>query len=370
MLSDSQPYGFPDLVKDSNPETVKQGIARQHVFEDTIGRRDFVQIAGAAVATAASLSAPNWGQAKETSKNSSPESLVKVLHDSLDETQRAKVCFAWDYQDKRGLLRTHVSNNWSITDRDTMAVGGPFFTKDQQEIIEALFFGLYSPDWHDRIRKQLRDDAGGYGKQQTIAIFGEPGSDQYEFVMTGRHLTIRCDGNTTDHVAFGGPIFYGHAAQGFNEKPDHPGNVFWPQALAANQLFTMLDGKQRDQALIKVAPFEWEVGFQGNEKPIAGLPVSELARDQKEHLQKVLGLLLEPYRASDQLEARSCLKSLGGLEECRISFYQEDDLGNDEVWDIWRLEGPAFVWHYRGAPHVHVWVNIADSPDVALNAAG
>lgn len=47
-------------------------------------------------------------------------------------------------------------------------------------------------------------------------------------MLTGRHMTVRCDGNSAEHVAFGGPIFYGHAASGFNEKPDHPGNVFWP----------------------------------------------------------------------------------------------------------------------------------------------
>ena len=38
---------------------------------------------------------------------------------------------------------------------------------------------------------------------------------------------------------------------------------------------------------------------------------------------------------------------------------KHDDLGNDGVWDIWRLEGPSMVWHFRGAPHVHTWVNIA-----------
>jgi hypothetical protein len=26
------------------------------------------------------------------------------------------------------------------------------------------------------------------------------------------------------------------------------------------------------------------------------------------------------------------------------------------------------VWYFRGNPHVHVWVNIADSPNVELNA--
>ena len=65
-------------------------------------------------------------------------------------------------------------------------------------------------------------------------------------------MTLRCDGDSADHVAFGGPIFYGHDAGGFNEDKNHEGNVFWPQGQAANGLFKMLDGKQREQALVKV----------------------------------------------------------------------------------------------------------------------
>jgi hypothetical protein len=34
------------------------------------------------------------------------------------------------------------------------------------------------------------------------------------------------------------------------------------------------------------------------------------------------------------------------------------------------LEGPSFVWHFRGSPHVHVWVNVADNPSVAITTAG
>jgi hypothetical protein len=37
------------------------------------------------------------------------------------------------------------------------------------------------------------------------------------------------------------------------------------------------------------------------------------------------------------------------------------------VWDVWRIEGPSFVWHYRGNPHVHVWVNVADDPTVKIS---
>ena len=42
-----------------------------------------------------------------------------------------------------------------------------------------------------------------------------------------------------------------------------------------------------------------------------------------------------------------------------MAFYESNDIGNDHEWDIWRLEGPTFVWHFRGAPHVHAYVNIA-----------
>jgi hypothetical protein len=296
-----------------------------------------------------------------------PESLVKTLFDSLNTEQKEEVCFEWDYKDDRGILRTHVSNNWQITGRKLTS---GFFTQDQQDIIEALFWGMYQPDWRDRIKKQIQDDAGGYGKEQSIAIFGTPGSGKFEFVMTGRHLTIRCDGDSTEHVAFGGPIFYGHAAQGFNEQPDHPGNVFWPQALQANALYKMLDGKQRDKALIAEAPPEREVHFRGKSAEIPGLPISELSADQKQHAQEVLSTLLEPYRTSDQDEARRCLEKQGGLDQCRLAFFKSGDLGDDQVWDVWRIEGPSFVWHFRGSPHVHVWVNIADSADVKITTKG
>ena len=42
-----------------------------------------------------------------------------------------------------------------------------------------------------------------------------------------------------------------------------------------------------------------------------------------------------------------------------MAFYSNEDVGSDKEWDIWRLEGPNFVWHFRGAPHVHAYVNIA-----------
>ena len=64
----------------------------------------------------------------------------------------------------------------------------------------------------------------------------------------------------------------------------------------------------------------------------------------------------------------ACLRAQGGLDACHMAYYAQNDLGNDQVWDCWRLEGPSFVWHYRGAPHVHVWVHVANDARVRLNA--
>lgn len=334
--------------------------------DDCCSRRDFLRASAAGLAAAALPSLPLGALAKE---GSTPENLVLSLYQSLTPKQREEICFDWDHQDDRGLLRTHVSNNWNITE-EAFAVGGKFFTSNQQEMIHDLFFSLYQPEWRKRIEQQLQDDAGGYGKKQTIAIFGKPGTDKFELVMTGRHLTVRCDGNTTPHVAFGGPIFYGHAAKDFNESANHEGNVFWYQAQKANALYQMLDGKQRKLALIPKAPAESKVQFAKSADQLTGLPISELSPDQRAHAQSVLDALLEPYRNLDREEARACLTNQGGLDKCKISFYQDNDIGNDQVWDVWRLEGPSFVWHYRGSPHVHVWVNIADDSSVPLNARG
>jgi hypothetical protein len=64
------------------------------------------------------------------------------------------------------------------------------------------------------------------------------------------------------------------------------------------------------------------------------------------------------------------LKAQGGLDKCKLSFFEDEDVGFDDVWDNWRIEGPSFVWHFRGCPHVHVWVNVADDASVKLNARG
>ena len=294
------------------------------------------------------------------------ETLAARLHASLTPAQRSQVCFPWDFSHpKFGLLRTRVGNNWNATEP---AVKSDFFTRDQQQLVRDIFESLIEPDWHARFDKQLEDDTGGFGHDQSIALIGEPGSGRFQFLLTGRHMTLRCDGDSAEHVAFGGPIFYGHDTGGGEEERTHPGNVFWPQAVAANGIYAMLDGRQRALALVDGLPRENAIGFRGGQGGVAGIPVTELTSDQRAELERVLDILLEPYRTIDRDEARRCLANQGGLDRCHLAFYKQGDIGADGVWDNWRLEGPAFVWHFRGAPHVHVWVNIADASTVPTNA--
>jgi hypothetical protein len=336
-------------------------------------RRDFLKTVGTTAAAAATGGLTLWAEPKvqaAPTPTSVAETAVKGLYETLTDEQRKIVCFDWDYQDKdRGLLRTHVSNNWQITKPH---IRSEYYTKKQQHLIHDVFTGIINKDWYRKFLKQLKDDTGGkeWGADQSIAIFGKPGSDKFEFVMTGRHMTIRADGHTEAHVAFGGPIFYGHAASGFNEKVHHPGNVFWHQAEMANKVYQMLDPKQQQESLLEKRPDESAVEFHGSKAKFPGIPVVELADEQKKELQKVLMALVEPYRKEDQEEALECLRRQGGLDKCSLAFYKEGDIGNDGEWDNWRLEGPSFVWYFRGSPHVHVWVNVADDPSVKLNAQG
>lgn len=335
------------------------------------GRREFLARSagsGLALVTGLGLWAPVQAKAQPT-PTSTAETAVKGLFETLTPEQKKAICFDWDHVDaKRGLLRTHVSNNWQIT---KPAIKSEFYTRKQQDLVHEIFKGIVSPEWYAKFLKQLKEDTGGkeWGNEQSIALFGKPGEGKFEFVMTGRHMTLRADGNTEDHVAFGGPIFYGHAGQSFNEKPHHPGNVFWHQAVMANKVFGMIDPKQQQKALVEVRPHESEVAFKGPKGTFTGIKVAELASEQKAELAKVLNGLLEPFRKDDQQEALACLKKQGGLDQCYLSFYKEGALEDGE-WDNWRLEGPSFVWYFRGTPHVHVWVNVADSPEVKLNAQG
>ncbi|MHB8521834.1 MAG: DUF3500 domain-containing protein [Limisphaerales bacterium] len=321
---------------------------------EEISRRNFLKTTAAGVAVAATGSLPLLTASAGPAAARSPQSetLVATLYKSLTEEQRKVVAFPFDHP-----LRSKVDNNWQITDK-TIA---EFFTPDQRAMIREIFLGLHNPEYAGRVMQQVEHDGGkeGFGGC-AVALFGEPGTGKFEFVLSGRHVTRRCDGDSVEGAAFGGPIFYGHAAQGFNEKADHPGNIYWYQALRANEVFTMLSGKQRKLALLSDGPEERgtdTVKLPGTSRGLPGIPISELARDQKDHVRLVLADLLAPFRKADADEALKLIEA-NGFDNLSLAFYKNQDIGHDGVWDVWQIEGPAMLWYFRGAPHVHTWVHV------------
>ena len=295
------------------------------------------------------------------------ETSVRALYASLSPAQRLEVCFEWDYRcPQRGLLRTFVTNHWQIT---RPAIRSDFFTTAQQQLIHDVFRSLLAPEWYPRFMRQLQEDTHGHpwGTDQSIALLGTPDEGPFQLVFTGRHLTLRADGNAEGRAAFGGPVMYGHAANGFTERAHHPGNVFWPQAERASQVYRLLDGAQRVLARVPRKPLETALDFRAAGERFPGIPVSGLAPDQRSELEQVLQVLLDPFRKEDQERVRDCLREQGGLESCALAFYDEDQISGDD-WDNWRLEGPAFVWYFRGTPHVHAWVHVAKDSAVPVTA--
>ena len=297
----------------------------------------------------------------------SADASARMLHASLTPEQRRELCFDWDYRcPERGLLRSFLTNHWQIT---RPAIRSRFFTAAQQQLIHDVFHSLLTPGWYPRFMQQLHEDAHGHpwGDDQSIAFFGSPDAGPFQLVITGRHLTLRADGNPDALSAFGGPIMYGHAAGGFTERAQHAGNVFWPQAERASRVYELLDDDERRLARVAQLPVETELAFKGTGGVFAGIAVSRLGPVPKAAVERMLEGLLEPFRREDQERVRACLQVQGGLEACSLAFYEEGHISG-ERWDSWRLEGPAFVWYFRGTPHVHVWVHVARDPTAPVNA--
>jgi len=314
---------------------------------DGLSRREFVRkLTGAAVAGSLLPLASSPRGALAGAAKSTPETAVKRFYDSLDETQKKVICFPFDHP-----LRSKINANWAITEPKI----ADFFNKEQQATLDEIVRGVLSPEGYEKMMKQMDDDDGGLD-QYHVAVFGTPGSGAFEWELTGRHVTLRADGDSVANTAFGGPMIYGHGA-GDSEK-GLPGNVFYYQTQKANEVFKALDGKQRTSALVAKAPRENAVQVQGSSGHFPGLAVGELSRDQKGLVESVMKVILAPYRESDVEEALAILKAGGGLDGLHMAFYESDDVGKDQEWDIWRLEGPTFVWHFRGAPHVHAYVNV------------
>lgn len=310
--------------------------------KQSMARRDFLQ-AAASIAVLPLAARMVHGQAARTSK---AETIVGEFHASLSDQQRAEICRPFTDS-----LRSKVNANWHVT---KPLIGSDFYTVSQREMIDKIVRAVTSEEGHERLSRQMDDDDGGLGAY-SVAVFGNPAAGDFQWLLTGRHLTLRADGDSSPKTAFGGGMVYGHG-----EESSAAANIFYYQTKKVNEVFAALDKDQAKQALISsAAPKETDIQIQGEKGKFAGLAVKAMNKEQQVLVKDCLKTLLSPYRKEDGDEAMKLIDAAGGIEQLRFAFYQQEDLGSDKVWDIWRIEGPSTVVHFRGAPHVHAYINIA-----------
>ncbi|MBQ17793.1 MAG: hypothetical protein CMJ65_11780 [Planctomycetaceae bacterium] len=307
-----------------------------------LSRRDFVRTLGGSALAVGATGLLGTAQAAPTAK-SDAETVAGQLYASLTAAQKKAIAFPFNHP-----LRKKIHPNWAIT---KPTIGSDFYTAAQRVLIDKVVKGLTSEDGYDRAMQQMEDDKGGFSEYH-VALFGKPGKGGFEFELTGRHLTLRADGNSVGGVAFGGPIVYGHGVS------DPKKQLYYYQTQAADKVFKALDAKQVKAATVGKNPEETAVLLQGKKGKFPGISVGELSKDQQKLVRSTIKAVLSPYRKEDIDEALKVLDAGGGTAKLNMAFYPAEDLGNDKIWDVWRLEGPTFVSYFRGAPHVHSYINV------------
>ena len=324
---------------------------------DTLTRRSWIQVASASAALTAIKPADSLLAAARVKVDSLPTQLYK----SLSESQRQKLCLAVDHP-----KRQYISNWWYIHPEHRIPTT---FTAEQQELVRKIFDSMHSPEHQDAVNKQVLIDQYGEAKNAPSAgFFGTPEDENFEFIYTGHHVTRRCNGRSDKGQGFGGaPIFYGHyphpvknGRENFNEAKDHPGNPYWYQGKVFNKFVQALDGRQRAMGLASVDPRSEEPNAVIQIKTEkGGLPSSELSRDQKKLLVETMRGMMAMFRADDVNATIETIKKKKVVDRLQISWYGgQYDIGSDQVWDTWQIEGPDMVWYFRGVPHIHCYLHL------------
>jgi len=307
-------------------------------------RRDFLRLTGAGAASLAVAGVPSaFGKTEKRSKTA--EDLIKELYTDLNEDQKKAVIGPYESDARLKIYNSALGKKI-----------GDVYTKTQKELVERILRAISADE--DGFRQISRGgtwDASKSFENCGANLFGDL-SGKYTWVFSGHHLTIRCDGNSVDGPAFGGPLYYGHSPNGYSSK-----NLFYYQTKSVLSVFDALSEAQRKQAVVKGSPGEGagSIKFRKSEEAKPGIASAELNADQKALVEKVMRDVLAPYRKSDAEEVMQIIKGQGGMDKVHLAFYQEDEADPKQPWAFWRLEGPGFVWNYRVLPHVHTFVNIS-----------
>lgn len=283
------------------------------------------------------------------------DALARRLYASLDDTQRAETCVGYDHP----LRQYHNRGVWG---GGRAVFSG--FSREQRQVVTDLFYSGLSEEGRRRVPHEYFTRFTGVNSMRLL-ISGDPTSGPYQVILTGAHLNLRVGGRSREGAAFGGPQVYGD--QRGNEVAGLPGNLYRDQFLLGQRLLRSLDEGRRKQARLEAAPVQTMIELHGRRGSLAGLPAAELAPEGKALLRELVEGMLSIYPPADVAYARDCLAANGGLDALFLSDYAHGEDGEIPEGQVFRLEGPAAVFYFRGHPHVHAFVNVAMDGDAPLS---
>jgi hypothetical protein len=284
------------------------------------------------------------------------DTLARRLYTSLDSRQRAETCVPYDHP----LRQYHNRGVWG---GGSAVLSG--FTREQRQLLTDLLYAGLSTEGRRRIPQEDLIRWTGVNSMRVL-ICGDPASPPYQVIMTGTHLNFRVGGSSSEGAAFGGPQVYGD--QRGNNVPGLPGNVYRDQFLIGQRILRGFDTGRRKIAVLEQAPVQTSIELQGPGGSFPGIPVKELTEEGRMQAHELVEGILSTYRPDDVAFARECLEVNGGVKALFLSYYQHGEDGDIPEGQVFRLEGPAAVFYFRGYPHVHAFLNIAMDAKSPLSA--
>jgi len=293
------------------------------------------------------------------------EATLRALGASLTAGQRGHIVFPADHPSRQ------INNTFSVLRGPHL---GTLLSPGQQALVRDLYEAMLS----ERGREAFAGTIAVEGRLEgcALALYGEPTEPGAQAVISGGHLLLR-GGAPIPGAALGGGVAYGH--QIGNRQWRVPGNSFAYHGDAWNRFFATLDAEERGAAILAEPPHELLLQPQAADGAFPGLALARTSEATREAARALLDAVLSAYPEAGRQDALSSIAHHGGVEALHVASYAsrgfypdmkswaelepaERERRGEPYWQVWRVEGPGTVIHFKGHPHVHAYLEIVRDP--------
>ena len=329
-----------------------------------IDRRSFLLGLGAGAGWLAARGLGARGLAAAAEPTSFADTL-RALGASLTPFQREQIVFPAEHPSRQ------ITNTFAILKGPHL---GTLLSPSQQVLARRLFDGTLSARGREAFAGTIAVEGRFSGCD--LAIYGEPTTGDAQITISGGHLLVR-GGAASDGSALGGGVAYGH--QIGNGEWRVPGNSFAYQGDALNRLMQTLTPAERAAAILPAPPHELVLQVQRAGAAFPGVAIAALGEASQEAARRLLEAVFSCYPEPKRREAFACIDANGGIGALHVSVYAshgfyadmkawdalepaERAARGEPYWQIWRVEGPGTVVHFKGYPHVHAYIEVVRDP--------